>query len=298
MADHPDLNWLVWRTVQEVGRELLRLLDSAPADLQRRDAAAADLRTELQRFQQSLEQLSESDLAIYGAALAGLEDTLMSPEPFHYQSVLDHLIQNIGGLLDDLGCFDVFGGDLPTATLDLGWAASVRARVDLDVAIPLEQTRRRLWQTTLAPLFQGQNLVLAIQHLYRPRLLRAPEPDDWCYGLAGRDRTAPRDVTLIVTRALPETTPMTQAELPVVVQRTRLRDLLFGSLPGREEAIPRLKPADFVHLLHGLLLDARDYCYRRAHDRQQLEQLNRLLFRLLARSGSTPGGAASGDATT
>ncbi|HBY92998.1 MAG TPA: hypothetical protein DEP84_03380, partial [Chloroflexi bacterium] len=181
MTDHPDLNWLVRRTVQEVSRELLRMLDSASGDVQPRAAATNDLRTELQRFQQSLEQLSESDLAIYGTALAGLEDTLMSPEPFHYQSVLDHLIQNVGGLLDDLGCFDVFGGDLPAVTLDLVWAPSLRARVDLDVAIPIEQTRRRLRQTVLARLFEGQHLFLTIQHLYRPRLLRAPEPDDWCY---------------------------------------------------------------------------------------------------------------------
>lgn len=288
MADHPDLSWLLRRTVQEVGRELLRMLDSEPAGLQPR-SAAGDLRTELQRFQQSLDQLSESDLAIYGTALAGLEDTLMSPEPLHYQSVLDHLIQNIGGLLDDLSCFDVFGGTLPTLALDLMWASSLRARVDLDVSIPLEQTRRRLRQTALARFFEGQRLVLTIQHLYRPRLLRAPDPDDWCYGLAGRDPTAPRDATLIVTRTLPGAEPGTQAELPIVVQRTRLRDLLFSALPGREEALPRLKPADFVHLLHGLLLDTRDYCYRRAHDQQQLAQLNRLLFQLLARSGGASG---------
>src|SRR5690606_30655278 len=139
------------------------------------------------------------------------------------------------------------------------------ARVDLDVAIPLKHTRRRLRQSSLAPFFEGVMPVLTIQRFYRPRFLRAPNPDDWCYGLAGRERST-HDVTLVVSRWLPDTEMMGQAELPVVAQRTRLRDLIFGTLPGRQHVIVRLRPADFVHLLQGLLLDTREYCYLRAHD--------------------------------
>ncbi|HYN88056.1 MAG TPA: hypothetical protein VER55_05980 [Ardenticatenaceae bacterium] len=285
-GDRRQLRWLIQRTMQEMGREMLRGAQIGPAAPVVQPSTGRT-RTELEQFQESLEALDESDLAIYQSVLTGLEDTLMAPGPLHYRSVLDHLIQNIGSLLDDLGCFDLFAGELPAAALDFSWATTLRARVVLDAGLPLEHTRRRLRQTSLGRLFDGQILTLSIQRVYRPRLLRAPELDDWCYSLAGRDRIVPGDGTLLATRALHGTAPTTQAELPILALRTRLRDLLLGTISPREELIARLNPTDFVQILNGLLLDTRDYCYRRAHDERQREQLNRLLFRILARAGGS-----------
>lgn len=287
MSDRERLKWLMRRTAQQVGYELLRKLGSDDADLA--PTPPADLNSELARFQASLDTLSESDLAIYGTALAGLEDTLLSPRSLVYRELLDHLVGNIGGLLDDLGCFDIFGGEVGRAEIDLRWAPSLRARVVMDVALPLEQTRRRLrGSPALARFFEGQMPCLVIHRLYRPRLLRPAEPDLWLYGIVGRDRSVPQDATYLALRQLPESAPTTQAELPIIVQRSRLRDILLSEAPARQEVVPRLLPADFMALLQGLLLDARAYCYRRARDQQELEQLNQILFEILARSGARP----------
>lgn len=112
-------------------------------------------------------------------------------------------------------------------------------------------------------------------------MLRAPDPDERCFGLVGHDRYAPRDPVVVVTRALPARCAAGQAELPLAIQRTRLRDRLFSSLPARQEERPKLRPDDFAHLVQGILLDTRAYCYRRAHDQAQLDRLNDVLFRVL-----------------
>jgi hypothetical protein len=287
MSDKSRLQWLVRRTAQQLGQELLRKLDEPRAGPP--TAPGTQWQSEIQRFQTELENLSESDMAIYGTVLAGLEDRLMSPQDLVYREVLDHLAYNVGTLLDDLGCFDIFGGQVARSDVDLTWAPSLRARVALDVMLPLEQTRRRLRASpVLARFFEGHTPYLGIHRLYRPRLLRRPDPEVWTYGLFGRNRTVPQDVTYLSLRQLPDTAPTTRAEVPIIIQHTRLRDIVLSDAPARQEILPRLQPADFMALLQGLLLDARTYCHRRAHDQQELEQLNRVLFNLLARSGTTP----------
>lgn len=281
MSEQFDLSTVVRRVAREAGRELLRALNTTVVDPEPPPAEATSVRTEMHRFQQCLERLSDSDLAIYRAALSGLEDTLMSADSFHYRSVLDQLLQNVGALLDELDCFALFGGEMPATTHDLGWADSVQARLDVIESLPFEQTRRRIRQTRLAPLFEGTMPALVKQRLYRPRFLRAPKPDERCYGLMGQDRYGSHSLLVVVTRALPDTPDAGQAEVPVLVRRTRLRDRLFSSLPAQQEVWRKLRPDDFAHLLQGLLLDTRAYCYRRAQDQQQLEHLNALLFQIL-----------------
>lgn len=281
MSQQFELSTLVRRAALQAGRELIRALDATLADVESgQSPAAEDVRSEMHRFRQSLDRLSDSDLAIYRAALSGLEDTLMAGD-FHYRSVLDRLLQNVGALLTDLGCFELFGGEMPAITYDLTWAGSARARMDVTESLPLEQTRRRLRQTRLAQLFDGTMPALARQRLYRPRLFRAPAVDERSYGFIGYDRYRAEDAVMIMTQVLPDTPAAGQAELPVLVQRTRLRDRLFSALPARQEARPKLRPDDFAHILQGVLLDTRAYCYRRARDQQQREQLNTLLFRVL-----------------
>lgn len=281
MSQQFELSTLVRRAAVHAGRELIRALDATLADVEAGPSPAAEsVDSEMHRFRQSLDQLSESDLAIYRAALSGLEDTLMAGD-FHYRSVLDRLLQNIGAMLDDLDCFDLFGGEMPAITYDLNWADMAQAQLDVSESLPLEQTRRRLRQTRLARYFEGAMPALTKQRLYRPRLFRSPSVDERSYGLVGQDRYRTDDAIIIMTNMLPETPAAGQAELPVLVQRTRLRDRLFSSLPARQEAKPKLRPDDFAHILQGLLLDARSYCYRRARDQQQREQLNTLLFRVL-----------------
>lgn len=281
MSQQFELSTLVRRAALQAGRELIRALDATLADVESISSPSAEsVESEMHRFRQSLDQLSDSDLAIYRAALSGLEDTLLSSE-FHYRSVLNNLLQNIGAMLDDLDCFELFGGEMPAVTYDLRWADSTQAHMEVAESLPLEQTRRRLRQTRLAGYFEGTVPALARQRLYRPRLFRAPSVDERSYGLIGHDRYRANDAVLIMTHVLPNTPAAGQAEVPLLVQRTRLRDRLFSALPARQEARPKLRPDDFAHILQGLLLDTRAYCYRRARDQQQREQLNTLLFRVL-----------------
>lgn len=217
-------------------------------------------------------------------ALAGMESLLVRQQHIHYRFVLDHVLQNIGALLQAYSMLHPEMGLVNPPQLDYRHLSLFPAMVTPRRSIELPLFTKAMSVVGLNRYWHPQATIHLVEYReWQPRFLNPTLYDDERYGLFAWRRLETRDITFLPLNNVPNGQEIGRQELLILGQRPTFIRRLLTSSHRRQEEVHRLTAHHFTLLLRALLLDYEQLHTVRQRELAEQDQLGTMLWEFLAK---------------